>query len=74
MTPIFCCTCGADLGGREMSALFLAHNQGHIQDMHTVSALYALSRFIEDAYPTDEATPRLTAVIATKVARLVGAN
>lgn len=55
-----------------MSAPTLGHLLGHIQDTNSVPALHALSRSIEDAYPTDEATPRLTAAIAAKVARLVG--
>lgn len=43
----------------------------HIQDNRAVPALHALSRFIEDASPTDEAIPRPTALIETKMARLV---
>jgi len=57
-----------------MSAPAMGHLLGHIQDANSVPALRALSRFIEDAFPDDEATPRLTAVIASKVARLVGEN
>ena len=74
MIPTLCRTCGADLGGPEMSGPTAGHLIGHIQDTNSVPALHALSRFIEDAFPLDEATPRLTAVIATKAARLGGAN
>jgi len=74
MTPILCCICGKALDNPEMAAPTMGHLLGHIQDTHAVPALHTLSRFIEDAYPTDEATPRLAAVIATKVARLVEAN
>lgn len=65
MTPILCRACGKALKGPEMSGPRMGHLLGHIQDTHAVPALHALSRFIEDAYPADEATPRLTAVIAT---------
>jgi len=74
MTPIFCRSCGTALDGPEMSGPTMGHLLGHIQDTNTVRALHALSRFIEDAFPTDEATPRLTAVIAAQLARLVGMN
>lgn len=57
-----------------MSALTLAHFLGHIQDIHAVVELQALAAEIAAAYPDDEATPRLTGVIAAKVARIVGSN
>lgn len=74
MTFIFCCARGKALGGTAMSGPTMSHLLGHIQDTSTVPALHALSWSIANAYPTDEATPRLTAVIVTKVARLVAAN
>lgn len=74
MTPVLCHTCGKILGGPEMLGPTMGHLLGHIQDAHAVPALHELSRFIADAFPDDEGTPRLRAVIASKVARLVAAN
>ena len=70
MTPIF----GADFGGPEMSGPTAGHLIGHIRNTNAVRAFHALSRFIEDAFPTDEATPRLVDVIGMKAARTVVAN
>ena len=52
----------------------MGHLFGRIQDTNAVPALHGLACEIEDAYPNDEATPRMTAVIGTKVEPLVAAK
>ena len=58
----------------EMSAATLAVYLRRIRLTRSVAALSALAAEITREFPTDEATPRLLAVIALKVKRLAGAN
>ncbi len=48
------------------------HKTGFGADMQAVPELAALAREIEAAFPRDEATPRLSGIIAAKVARVAG--
>lgn len=74
MIPTRCRTCGAVLDGPEMSALALAHYLRRIPRTNSLPALSHLAREIVERFPEDEATPRLTSVIAGKVARLTRGN
>ncbi len=58
----------------EMSAPELAVYLRRIRLTHSVADLQALTREIERVFPTDEATPRLMAMIGLKAAQLTKSN
>ena len=53
-----------------MSALAMAHYLHLIRRTKSIPRLSALAREIGERFPEDDATSRLTGVIAVKVARL----
>ncbi|MDP9201499.1 MAG: hypothetical protein M3P26_06150 [Gemmatimonadota bacterium] len=57
-----------------MSALAMAHYLHLIRRTKSIPRLSALAREIAERFPEDEATPRLTGIIAAKAGRLARAN